>query len=295
MTSRLAERYFDQGYVHVSGVFGADRTAAAIRAVEALPAWIRATTGDPDIQRVQPLQSCAALADAGWLAAFYDNRELDRIVGEIFAASIAPAPKMSRDHRVTGLLIDPRDRWWSTGLHRDYRDFLPGLDVEAWRAKGEDPRFFNQVNIPLLPDASFWVVPGSHRRDDRGDEAEMVRERLRYRPDRAETPERARARQDALIAGLTACGAVNIAARPGDLVIYRSNMLHCGMYRPGAPRLTLHDAVYSPEWHRYALEVIRPPGRRRGPDPARKPASRGAPRGPRGAASARSADDGSPA
>ncbi len=262
MTSRLAERYFEQGYVHVSDVFGVEETTAAIRAVEALPAWIRATTGDPDVQRVQPLQSCHALSDTDWLVAFYDNRELDQIVCEIFAASIAPAPKMSRDHRVTGLLVDPRDQWWSTGLHRDYRDFLPGLDIEAWQAKGEDLRFFNQVNIPLLPDSSFWVVPGSHRREDSGEEVVMVGDRHRYRSNWAENPERARARRDELIAGLTACGAVNIAARPGDLIIYRSNMLHCGMYQPGMKRLTLHDAIYSPEWHQYALEVIRTTVRR---------------------------------
>ena len=70
-------------------------------------------------------------------------------------------------------------------------------------------------------------------------------------------PEEIRACRSELAEGLRECGAVNVKALPGDLVIYRSNMLHCGIYEPGVKRLTLHDAVYSPQWHRWVIETTR--------------------------------------
>ena len=253
----LLEQYLEDGFVHVGGIFGGEEVDAAVRSVESLPEWGRRRSGDRNIQRVQPLQSCAAVDDPGWINTFYDNPRLDRTVDAIFRGKIQPAPKMSRDPHLTGLLVEPLDRWWSTGLHRDYRDFVPNLDVEAWKARTGDLRLFNQINIPLLPDSSFWVIPGSHARDDRESEARMVRARHRYRAcrERPVDPEEIRAFRGELAEGLKECGAVGVEALPGDLVIYRSNLLHCGIYEPGVKRLTLHDAVYSQQWHRYMTEI----------------------------------------
>ena len=167
---------------------------------------------------------------------------------------------MSRDFKLTALLIDPLDRWWATGLHRDYRDFIDGLDLADWKAKTGDLRLFNQINIPLLPDDCVWVVPGSHARDDSEAEARLVAKRSRYaRPaEAAAPPGQADRRREELIGDLSACGAVNVRCGPGDLLLYRSNMLHCGVYEPRIERMTLHDGLYSAQWRDYALAVNRP-------------------------------------
>ncbi len=254
----LAEEYAENGIVHVPGVFSRAEVETATAAVAHLPDWIRRRSGDRNVQRVQPLQSCGAVEDPAWIGAFYDNPALDEAVAGIFDRWITPAPRMSRDPHLTGLLIDPLDRWWSTGLHRDYRDFIDGLDVEAWRMRAGDWRYFNQINIPLLADASLWAVPGSHLRDDLESEARLVAARERHR--RCRTTDMSAADVDVcrreLVAALEDCGARLVRAEPGDLVLYRSCMLHCGIYEPGVKRLTLHDAVYSVEWHQYAFGTV---------------------------------------
>ena len=251
----LRDRYIKDGFVHIRGVFGTEEVASAIRCVERLPDRARLLTRDRNIQRVQPLQSHPGAS--AWIAAFYDNPQLDRSIDALFRGTIRPAPKMSRDPHITGLLIEPLDRWWSTGLHRDYRDFLDDLDFDAWKARTGDLRYFNQINIPLLADSSLWVIPGSHARDDSEDESQLVRARAVHRDCRIGPLdlEAVDALRSALPGKLKSCGAVNVAAAPGDLVVYRSNMLHCGVYEPREKRLTLHDAVYSAEWHEYARRV----------------------------------------
>ena len=258
MTPGLLDRYLDEGFVHLTGIFAGEAIDSAIRSVEPLPEWIRRRSGDRNIQRVQPLQSCAAIADPSWIKAFYDNPRLDQSLDAIFEGEIRPPPRMSRDLQLTGLLIEPQERWWSTGLHRDYRDLVPNLDVAAWRARTGDLRLFNQINIPLLPDSSFWLIPGSHAREDRESEALLVRSCARYRgcQGRSMGAGEVRAYRSELVEGLEGCGAINLEARPGDLILYRSNMLHCGVYEPGVKRLTLHDAVYSSQWHRYVLDTF---------------------------------------
>ena len=256
MPSSLRDRYLASGFVVVKGVFDAGKVAEALRAVDRVPEWIRKVR-HRNIQRAQPLQTCPAIRNGSWLRAFYDNPEVDRMLAGIFSGAIVPAPRMSEDFKLTGLLIEPLDHWWSTGLHRDYRDFVEGLDVAAWEAKSGDLGLFNQINIPLLPDDCLWVVPGSHARNDTEAEARLVATRSRY-AGLAETgspPEKADRLRVELRSALADCGAVNIRCGPGDFLLYRSNMLHCGIYEPGIERLTLHDGVYSTAWRDYALAV----------------------------------------
>lgn len=254
----LRDRYLRDGFVHVPAVFGGDAVRKAIETVAALPEWIRARTGNRNVQRVQPLQSCEAIEDPGWIRSFYDEPHLDMVMDELFAGSIRPTPRPSRDLQLTALLVEPFDRWWSTGLHRDYRDLVPGIDLEAWSRRCADLRLFNQINIPLLHDTSLWLVPGSHRRTDDEDQAAMVRLCYRFRSCQSHRMSDADVRRyrDELLEGLARCGAINVATAPGDLVLYRSNMLHCGVYEPAPPRLTIHDAVYSAEWHEYVREAF---------------------------------------
>lgn len=258
MGPSLADRYAAQGFIRIEGIFSYEEIASARRSVAALPDWIRRLRGDRNVQRLQPLQSCTAVPDPGWIKSFYANRRLEQVIDRIFRGVVQPVPRMARDPQLTGLLIEPLDRWWSTGLHRDYRDFIADLDQEAWLAMARDPRVFNQVNIPLFADSSLWAVPGSHMRSDSEREARAVRRRFRYRECRVRAmgAEETAERRLELLADLEACGAVSIQAAPGDVVLYRNNMLHCGVYEPAVERLTLHDAIYSAEWHRYALDTV---------------------------------------
>ena len=267
MSSSLLDRYLEDGFLRLEKVFDDGEVASAVEMVRHLPDWVRHRNADRNIQRVQPLQNCPAVENPEWIRNFYDNAVLDRTLAALFGHCIDPPPRMSRDRQITALLIAPLDNWWSTGLHRDYRDFLDGLDIAYWKAKGGDLRLFNQINVPLLPDASLWLIPGSHLRDDLAAEAHMVESRSRYAECRTAPPDTAErdARMRDLHEGLRRCGAVRLEAEPGDLVIYRSNMLHCGVYEPGTMRLTLHDAVYSSEWHRYVADAFRSPRSRLAP------------------------------
>ena len=266
MTSDTAARYLEDGYLHIRHLFTGAQIETARRAVEHLPEWIRQQSGHPNIQRVQPLQTCAALADRSWIAGFYDTPALEELLDTLFRGRMAPTPNMARDPHVTGLLISPTDRWWSTGLHRDYRDLVANLDIRAWQSRTADIRYFNQINIPLLPDRSLWIVPGSHRRDDLEKERRLVEARARYSScqNRFSDPRENDIRRCELMDALRECGADNLDADAGDFILYRSNMLHCGVYEPCAKRLTLHDAVYSKQWHDYALSVMSASAGKRG-------------------------------
>ena len=256
MAANLRERYLRQGFLLVEGVFDSGKVAEALRALQDVPGWVRAHR-HRNVQRAQPLQGCPAVRDPAWLGSFYENSRLKEILTEIFGGVIAPTPDMARDFKLTALLIEPLDQWWSTGLHRDYRDFIAGLDIDAWKARTGDLRLFNQINVPLLPDDCVWAVPGSHARDDTEMEAGMVAARLSYactadENSRAAGPGRLR---EELLAALADCGAVNLRCSPGDLLLYRSNMLHCGVYEPGVRRMTVHDGVYSNEWRDYVWSL----------------------------------------
>lgn len=258
MTTDLHAQYLADGFVHLAGIFTEDDVATARRAVAHLPDWVRRESSDRNIQRLQPLQTCSAIADPAWIKTFYDNPRLDDLVEAIFRGAIVPTPRMSHDIQLTGLLIEPREHWWSTGLHRDYRDFVADLDVAAWWARTKDLRLFNQINIPLCPDDSLWVIPGSHDRADNAGEARLVAARGRVRECREHPVPQTEAFRAELIDAMEAGGAINIRAQPGDVVLYRSNILHCGVYEPGVERLTLHDGIYSQQWHQYVLEVFGP-------------------------------------
>ena len=264
MPESLRERYLKRGFLRVRQVFDAEAIARARRQVADVPVWIRRQRDDRNVQRAQPLQTCPAIRDRAWLRDFYDRSSLDRVVTGIFAGAIEPTPSMANDFKLTALLIEPLDRWWATGLHRDYRDFIEDLDVQAWRSRTDDLRLFNQINIPLLEDDCLWAVPGSHRREDTTAEARLVAARARYArlAEVDAAPDRVRRRRDELFAALTACGAVNVRLDPGDLLLYRSNMLHCGIYEPGVERLTIHDGVYSAQWRDFVLALNRGGARR---------------------------------
>ena len=112
---------------------------------------------------------------------------------------------------------------------RWHRDSIPfdGVDVQEEAERlglrgGETRRAFHvQYNIPLYPDNSLLLVPGSH---------------LRPR-----TPEELEALKDPYVKDLP--GMMKVDGRPGDVIFYDNNVIHTGRYDSRKERLTLHGCV----------------------------------------------------
>jgi hypothetical protein len=155
-----------------------------------------------------------------------------------------------------GILYEPAEMPWCMNWHRDYRDVIPGLDIDVWYQKTQDIRMFNQVNIALYEDPSLWVVPGSHARRDTPDEIRRFPDRPILPPDpKGKTAEEMR--QICIEYVKSMPGAVNIILEPGDYLLYRSSLWHIGNYDPQTKRATIHDGIYSTPWKMYYLAPLR--------------------------------------
>ena len=256
----LKAKYTKQGFILSSGVFSEKEVEEVLALCADLPRSQRIKQNDRNLQRIQPLQRVTEIQDPQWINHFYRAPKLKQLLSSLFADVITPAPDMSRDYQITGLLIEPLDRGWSTGLHRDYRDLVPDLDVDLWWQTSQDYRCFNQLNIPLLPDHCLWVIPGSHSRPDSSPESHLVEKRSEFLKlrDLPSTSSGVESTPDELEKQLLELGAVQIKANPGDVIIYRSSLLHCGIYSEKTRRMTLHDGVYSKQWHEYVLKTFAP-------------------------------------
>lgn len=126
------------------------------------------------------------------------------------------------------------------GWHRDVIQ-IPEAEIDA--ATIFSDRFHNnvQINLPLLDDATLWVVPGSHRRPNTPAEEAAFAGSRHYAPLQATMPE-----------------AMPVRLRAGQAVLYNNNLLHAGLqpcFR--VPRRSLHlgyhCAAKPPTWHFYLL------------------------------------------
>lgn len=102
----------------------------------------------------------------------------------------------------------------------------PALDEEAntngtceSRTKKAKRYWNTQWNLPLYPDDSLIVVPGSHVR-------------VRTPQERAASPHEP-----------NMSGQLVVALEPGDIVFYDNNILHRGVYSASKERMSLHGSV----------------------------------------------------
>jgi hypothetical protein len=145
------------------------------------------------------------------------------------------------DHSAFTIIFEAEDREIVQGWHRDYRDNVPWLDVDRWWSVIDDVRYFNQYNAALYHDASLWIVPGSHCRDDTAEErAHRETARPPAWPEDQDATAVAGFSQaaEAYAAGMP--GAVRVVLAPGDIAVYRDSALHLGHYIPTIRRATLH-------------------------------------------------------
>jgi len=116
---------------------------------------------------------------------------------------------------VISFLFAPERERWEGRWHRD-----PVVrEPERLRALTLMPPWCVQWNVPLHPDASLEIVPGSGNRES--------------------TP----AEQATLATGFGEMpGAISPELAAGAGVVYTPMLIHRGVYRPERPRLTLHFA-----------------------------------------------------
>jgi hypothetical protein len=193
-------------------------------------------------QRIQPIARYEAEIDQ---KPFQDYCELpdlqdaiDRLLG----------PGYSYGQRsIMGLLIEPRDRPWNVGWHRDGVVELPleAYDEEARACLARvwnDLRYFNQVNCAIYADSCTWYVPGSHlRQQDLPGERQSTGDAELARV--AETLSVTEAERFWLDHCRQMPGAVQVHLAVGDFMIYRTLAWHTGNYITYQPRATIHDAV----------------------------------------------------
>ncbi|KAH8176797.1 phytanoyl-CoA dioxygenase (PhyH) domain-containing protein [Sarocladium implicatum] len=103
---------------------------------------------------------------------------------------------------------------------RWHRDDVPAeATAEEELERLGKPAWHAQYNLPLYPDSSLILVPGSHRR-------------ARTDVERAASPFEAHIP-----------GQISVDLQPGDIAFYDNNILHRGVYDSSKDRTTLHGSV----------------------------------------------------
>ena len=233
---RHAAEYAQDGLTVITDVIPGALLAAMREQAERLRAHTHALRG-PDAHRPPSgivggrlLLDFDGVVDAAPFAELPHLPRLRSVVDRILGAGF------TLDTDAYTMLFSTTTRSECQPWHRDYRDNLPGTDVDRWRALVPDLRFFNQFNAALYDDVSLWVVPGSHAREDTPEEARILA---------AGAPSRD---------GMEECDYVVAASRyrrsmpggrcvmlsAGDVAVYRDCALHLGHYIPTALRATLH-------------------------------------------------------
>ncbi|MEO6909252.1 MAG: phytanoyl-CoA dioxygenase family protein [Abditibacteriaceae bacterium] len=150
----------------------------------------------------------------------------------------------------SSVLVEPGELPYCTQWHRDWRDNVPGLDLEKFERVKSDIALFNQVNCALYEDSCTWIVPGSQNRRDTSEEVTRFPVRpidgptidgLSYAQRERVCFEYCQSMPDAMQAVLNA----------GDFMLYRSVMWHIGNYLPYKKRATIHEGVMTPQFTQY--------------------------------------------
>jgi hypothetical protein len=242
-TDRHREEYVTDGLTILRGVIPTSLLAGLRRETDTAREIARARHG-PQAQRLQPVYAYDQL-NHQLFRDFLDLPGLQEAVRGI----LGPDRHQSN---IMGVLFEPAEIAWTTGWHRDLPDgTTEGVGMESIA----NLRLYNQFNAALYDDHSFWVVPGSHDRDDTAEE----RAAHAARPPGRDTPMDPTEREVACLAHVRAMrGATQIVLCAGDVAFYRASAWHLGNYVPYVKRATLHDVFYcdeDPYRERYARPV----------------------------------------
>lgn len=196
----------------------------------------------PMIQRIQPIAKFADKIDQKPFQDYYELQDLGDAVSKLLGA-----PCKHGLHEVMGLLIEPRDKPWNQGWHRDGPVEVPLAAQDDILMKKVDTmmldhRTWNQVNCALYNDCCTWYVPGSHLRA-----RDLPGERQTLGDPEITTQLEGLSNEEREIRNIRHArnfpGAVQTQLGPGDYMIYRNMGWHCGNYVHYQPRATIHDHV----------------------------------------------------
>lgn len=197
-------------------------------------------TSGPQAQRIQPVDRYADKLDLQPFKDYCELPELRDAVSKLLGSS------STHGHtNMMGILVEPKDRPWTIGWHRDgvvevpleaQDDILREKLKEVWF----DLTQYNQVNCAIHADSCTWYVPGSHfRQRDLPGERQTTGE--------LDEVTRHLSAAEAERINFEHCesfpGAVQVHLQPGDYMVYRNLGWHTGNYVPTQPRATLHDIV----------------------------------------------------
>lgn len=121
---------------------------------------------------------------------------------------------------VVSFLYNPERESWDGAWHRDSQ-FLFTNEPERRRALNEGPSACVQWNIALYDDACLMVVPSSLSRENTPEEQAVL---------------------DGAPGEMPGATTVNLPAGTG--LVYDPFQIHRGLYRPDAPRATLHFSCH---------------------------------------------------
>ena len=237
----MVHEYHQQGFLIFRGIVPPSLLTDLRREADKARELAHELNG-PQTQRIQPLDQYAEDID---LQPFRDYAELDdlRLLVERLLG-----PGYTHAHMdIMGLLVEPQERPWHCGWHRDGVVEVPteardeqmhSFMATVWH----DLRYFNQVNCAIYADSCTWYVPGSHlRQQDLPDEIQSTGDPImKQAPDDWSDAE---AEQFYFEHCRLMPGAVQVFLGPGDFMVYRNLAWHCGLYLPYQPRATIHDII----------------------------------------------------
>ncbi len=237
----MIDQYLSQGYLIFRGIVPPS-LLRDLRVEAEKARHLAHKLNGPQTQRIQPL---SAYADDLNLTPFYDYTELPQLADAIQRL-------LGKDYThghvdIMGLLVEPLERPWHIGWHRDgvvevppeaYDDIVKAKLAEVWH----DLRHYNQVNCAIYADSCTWFVPGSHLR-----QWNLPGERQTTRDPILRNPIEGMSNTEAERFYLDHCrqfpAAVQVHLGPGDFMVYRNLAWHTGNYITYQPRATIHDVV----------------------------------------------------
>ncbi|NKB72022.1 MAG: hypothetical protein GKR89_33510 [Candidatus Latescibacteria bacterium] len=241
----MINEYLQQGYMVFRGIIPPS-LLRDMRGQADIARQLAHQLNGPQAQRIQPLDKYGDRIDLQPFRDYIELAPLRQAVEKLLG------PGYTHGHlHIMGLLVEPAERPWHIGWHRDGVVEVPpeGRNEEIRQALDElwyDLRTFNQVNCALYADSCTWFVPGSHLRS-----FDLPQERQSTGDAQLRQPPEGLSDTEAECLYLKHCqdmpGAIPVHLDAGDFMIYRNQGWHTGIYLPYRRRATIHDIVSHPE------------------------------------------------
>jgi ectoine hydroxylase-related dioxygenase (phytanoyl-CoA dioxygenase family) len=235
-TEQHREEYYRDGLTVLRNIIPSTLIADLRREADRARRIARQKQG-PQAQRLSPIDEYPEVNSRPF-EEFMALPDLQATVRNILGPGYRYGPNMA-------VLIEPKQKPWCTAWHRDWKYLIKELTPDVYHAAITNLHMFNQFNAALYEDHSFWVVPGSHNREDTPEEIAAFPEMPHLPPEFGQPMGSVEKEHACLEYCRRMPGAVQIALEAGDIAFYRQCSWHTGNYVPYIKRATLHDRFYS--------------------------------------------------